>query len=96
MPVNKILTLLKQSTIMVMISSLLCQQVAYAAAAVEQISTMSPTITTGGGNITVDGSTNTGMDRAQNNVPILNISAPGSTGVSKNNFTDYHTYYFMF
>jgi filamentous hemagglutinin family protein len=40
--------------------------------------------------LVVDGSTNTVIDRAVNNVPIINIASPNANGVSLNNFSDYN------
>jgi hypothetical protein len=40
--------------------------------------------------ITPDGSTNTIIEEAANNVPIVNIAAPNSGGLSHNRFTNYN------
>ena len=37
-----------------------------------------------------DGSTNTTIDRATNDTPIVNIAAPNESGVSLNNFSNYN------
>lgn len=37
-----------------------------------------------------DGTTNTGVDRAPNGTPLLNIAAPNASGLSHNKFTDYN------
>lgn len=40
--------------------------------------------------IVVDGSTETTIDRAQNNTPVVNIARPNSSGLSHNSFRDYN------
>ncbi len=41
-------------------------------------------------NLRPDGSTNTIIDKARNNIPIVNIANPNSTGLSHNKFKDYN------
>ncbi len=47
-------------------------------------------VDTTAGDIRIDGGTTTGLDKAQNGVPVVNISAPSGFGVSKNTFIDFN------
>jgi len=51
---------------------------------------MGKSVSTTAGDISVDGTTKTGVDRAQNGVPVINIAPPSGAGVSHNRFQDFN------
>ncbi|MDA9231337.1 hemagglutinin repeat-containing protein [Rickettsiales bacterium] len=67
--------------------TLVFEQAAFAAATT---SMMNSSVSTSAGNITVDGTTNTGLDKSQNNIPIVNIASPNGSGLSHNRFGDFN------
>lgn len=54
------------------------------------VSGVTSELETSAGSLRVDGNSNTSLDRAQNNVPLVKIAAPSANGVSRNSFESYN------